>query len=97
MVSQKSKEVSWMKKLSSDSGLDIDEDLKEDLGIAGEDSVTALEDKKIEVAVKRARAELRTLLQTPIVESSENPEFRSGGVSVNKKKKKKSNFIVVAK
>ena len=90
VVSQKSKEVSWMKKVSSDTGLEIDEDLQQDLGISDKKSAAAIEDKKIEAAVKRARLELKALLNVPV--TSDSNGFGDSGQGYRKK-----SFVVVAK
>ena len=59
-----------MKKMAKDTGLEIDEELKVDLGISKErESNSAAEDRKIEEAVKKARVELKSLLNEPIVEA----------------------------
>ena len=59
-----------MKQMANETGLEIDEELQVDLGISKErESNSAVEDRKIEEAVKRARIELKALLNEPITES----------------------------
>ena len=80
-----------MKKVSKETGIEIDDELKEDLGIASKkdkESGLNLEDKKIESAVKRARLELKSLLNENI---TTNKNIDTGS---NKRKK---SFVVVAK
>jgi hypothetical protein len=80
-----------MKKIATETGLEIDDDLKSDLGISSQTSSAALEDQKMNVAVKRARSELKALLDTPIV--SEEEKRKAAGSSTKKNK----SFVVVAK
>ena len=91
VVSQKTKELSWMQKIAAETGLEIDDDLKSDLGISSQMSSVALEDQKMDAAVKKARSELKALLDTPIV--SEEEKRKDAGSSTKKNK----SFIVVAK
>ena len=80
-----------MKKVSKETGIEIDDELKEDLGMASKkdkESGLNLEDKKIESAVKRARLELKSLLNENI---TTNKNIDTGS---NKRKK---SFVVVAK
>ena len=59
-----------MKKMAKDTGLEIDEELQIDLGMSKQrESNSAAEDRKIEEAVKRARLELKSLLDEPIIEA----------------------------
>ena len=59
-----------MKKMARDTGLEMDEELQIDLGMSKErESNSAAEDRRIEEAVKRARAELKSLLSEPIIDA----------------------------
>ncbi len=80
-----------MQKIAAETGLEIDDDLKSDLGISSQKSTVALEDQKMDTAVKKARSELKALLDTPIV--SEEEKRKATGSSIKKNK----SFIVVAK
>ena len=80
-----------MKKIAADTGLEIDDDLKSDLGMSSQKSLAAMEDKKMEEAVRRARSELKALLNSPII--SDEDRRKGAGTSVKKNK----GFVVVAK
>ena len=76
--------------MAKDTGLEIDEELKVDLGISKErESNSAAEDRKIEEAVKKARVELKSLLNEPIVEAG------SGGMgNGNNGNQRRDKFVV---
>ena len=91
-----------MTKMSKDTGIQLDEELKIDLGLSSErESNSAVEDRKIEEAVKRARVELKTLLNQPIDLSSHgtvsNPSSRGPGKKIRGEKRKRDAFVVFAK
>ena len=74
--------------MAKDTGLEIDEELEVDLGMSKDrESNSAAEEKKIEEAVKRARIELKSLLNEPIVE----PGSRGMGYNTSQRRDK---FVV---
>lgn len=80
-----------MAKMSADTGITLDEELQIDLGLSKErESNFAAEDRKIEEAVKKARAELKALLNQPIDVNNKGPISRNNGGGNKGKKPGKS-------